>query len=177
MCLFFHRSDKMNQMKDRDIVVIDDRLCDRVSAEAGIHPRLRMNFNFHRDTDDLLNRLLNAVEPGTYVRPHRHLNPDKEEVTLVLRGAVSCFVFDDRGEVLRRVDLNPENGRYGMEIAAGLWHSLVVTAPHTVLYEVKRGPYVPVSSVGFARWAPDGSDPDAVWKFQKQLMLFPAESE
>lgn len=162
----------MNQVQSKDsgVQVIDRELCDQVSESARKSVRLRMNYNFHTDTADSLNRLLNAMEPGTYIRPHRHLNPDKEDVILVLRGAVSCFVFDSVGRVTQRVDLSPEEGRYGLEIAPGRWHSLVVTAPHTVLYELKRGPYQPIPSEDFAPWAPDGSDVEAVREYLDMLM-------
>ena len=40
-------------------------------------PRLRLNHNFHDDLADPINRMLNALEPGTYLQPHKHENPDK----------------------------------------------------------------------------------------------------
>ena len=48
-----------------------------------------MNYNFHERLDDPVNRLLNALEPGTYLRPHRHLNPKKDEIFLLLRGRIA----------------------------------------------------------------------------------------
>lgn len=41
-------------------------------AEAVASPRRRKNFNLHASPDDPIQRLCNAFEPGTYVRPHRH---------------------------------------------------------------------------------------------------------
>ena len=41
-------------------------------AEAAASPRRRKNFNLHASPDDPIQRLCNAFEPGTYVRPHRH---------------------------------------------------------------------------------------------------------
>lgn len=152
-----------------NICVIDDCLLDSVSKKAKESPRLRMNYNFHSSESDSLNRLLNAVEPGTYVRPHRHLNPDKEEIILVLRGSVESFVFDDNGNVIEKIVISPEKGCYGMEIKPGLWHSLFVTEPDTILYEIKRGPYAPLSPDNFASWSPDGSDPAETGAFLARI--------
>ena len=68
------------------VTVINAALLDRTTQKARESGRLRMNHNFHVSEQAPLNRLLNAVEPGTYVRPHRHLNPDKVDVIVVLRG-------------------------------------------------------------------------------------------
>ena len=69
--------------------IINEQLLDETQAKALQSPRLRMNYNFHEKLDDPINRLLNAMEPGTYLRPHRHLNPAKDEIFLLLRGKVA----------------------------------------------------------------------------------------
>ena len=65
--------------------LITERLLDEVSSEAQESSRLRMNYNFHDTLDAPVQRMLNALEPGTYLPPHRHANPDREEMYLVLR--------------------------------------------------------------------------------------------
>lgn len=57
--------------------IINEALLNETTGRAKQSPRLRMNYNFHEHLDDPVNRLLNALEPGTYLRPHRHLNPKK----------------------------------------------------------------------------------------------------
>lgn len=86
------QKDAMNEM-----VLIDDDLLDRTSEKALRAPRLRMNHNFHTREDEPVNRLLNAMEPGTYLPVHRHTAPPKSESIVVLRGRLAAFVFDDRG--------------------------------------------------------------------------------
>ncbi|MDR1886982.1 MAG: WbuC family cupin fold metalloprotein [Prevotellaceae bacterium] len=145
--------------------IIDKALLDSVSAQAVKSPRLRMNYNFHLHTDEPLNRLLNAMEPGSYFPPHRHKNPDKEEIFLVLRGSVLILIFDDDGFVASVTEISPKKEVYGMEIEAGVWHSLIVLEPDTVVYEVKRGPYVPLTPDNIAPWAPDPADRNQVNEF------------
>ncbi len=47
-----------------------------LSAEADALPRRRKNLNLHETLDDPIQRLCNAFEPGTYLRPHRHTAGD-----------------------------------------------------------------------------------------------------
>ncbi len=41
---------------------------------------------FHKQNSDTLHRMLNAVQPDSYVRPHRHLDPPKAEAWILLQG-------------------------------------------------------------------------------------------
>ncbi|MCA1745626.1 MAG: WbuC family cupin fold metalloprotein, partial [Bacteroidales bacterium] len=59
------------------MILINSRLLDALSLEAKEHPRKRKNHNFHTSLADPINRMLNAVEPESYVRPHKHEKPDK----------------------------------------------------------------------------------------------------
>ena len=124
--------------------LIDEKLLDETTQKEKQSPRLRMNYNFHETLD----------EPGTYLRPHRHLNPDKTEVFILLRGKAALFLFDDCGTVTDTFILDPRRGRYGGEIPAGVWHGLVVLASKTVVYEIKQGPYAPLTPDNMAPWAP-----------------------
>ena len=134
--------------------LIDQKLLDETTERA----RLRMNYNFHETLDDPVNRLLNAMEPDTYLRPHRHLNPDKTEVFILLRGKVALFLFDDCGNVTDTFILDPRKGCYGGEIPAGTWHGLVVLESGTVIYEIKQGPFAPLTPDNLAPWSPSADD-------------------
>ncbi|MDR1592857.1 MAG: WbuC family cupin fold metalloprotein [Prevotellaceae bacterium] len=153
-------------------MIIDKALLDSVSAQAVENQRLRMNYNFHQQLDDPLNRLLNAMEPGSYFPPHRHKNPDKEEIFLVLRGSVLILIFDDNGSVVSSTEVSPQKEVYGMEIEAGTWHSLIVLEPGTVVYEVKKGPYVPLTPDNIAPWAPNPANKEEVQKYIESLISF-----
>jgi cupin fold WbuC family metalloprotein len=137
-----------------DLKLISDKQLYRLSAEAAASPRLRKNLNLHTAPEDPIQRLFNAMDPGTYVRPHRHARPEGWELMLAVRGAFSILVFDDRGKVLDRVDLCAVGGVTAIEIPAYTWHAVVVLAPETVMFEVKPGPYSPVEDKDFAAWAP-----------------------
>ena len=79
------------------IEFIDRELMDKVAESAAESPRRRMNYNFHRSTDEAVNRLLNVMHRGSYLPVHRHLNPDKSESIVVVRGKVGITIYDDAG--------------------------------------------------------------------------------
>jgi len=114
----------------------------------------RMNHNFHDDLADPINRMLNAFETGTYIQPHKHENPDKREVFIVLRGSLVVVFFDSSGTPTDFVLLDREKGNFAVEIPVGVWHSLFALEVGSVVYEVKDGPYFPISDKNFASWAP-----------------------
>lgn len=105
--------------------------------------------------------MLNAVQPDSYVRPHRHLEPPKSEAWVMLAGAAAFFTFDDAGAILQIVELSAGGDVFGIDVEPGIWHSFVATEPDTVIYEVKQGPYVAANDKSFAPWAPAEGHPDA----------------
>ncbi len=142
------------------MIAIDRSLVSSVTEKAVDSPRLRKNFNFHTDFADPVNRMLNAFEPGTYVRPHKHESPDKCEVFILLTGRAAAIRFDDSGSIVEHVVLDNANGIYGVEFAPREWHMIISLASGTVLYEVKPGPYAPLTDKNFAPWAPAEGSPE-----------------
>ena len=148
---------------------IDDTLLSEVADRARQAPRLRINYNFHRTTDEAVNRLLNVMNRGSYLPVHRHLSPDRTESCVVVKGKIGLMIYDDSGlEVERRV-IGPDCGCYGFDIEAGVWHGLVVLEDDTTLFEIKQGPYAPITSENLAPWTPTVDDKQAVEKFVKEL--------
>lgn len=124
-------------------MILDDKLLDGVSARAQASERLRMNHNLHESPDAKAQRLLNALEPGTVLPVHRHLHT--AETYVLLRGRIDVSFHDESGAETRRFALDPEHGCYGVHIPKGEWHTLEVLEPGTVIFEVKDGPYTPLS--------------------------------
>ena len=120
--------------------VIDESLLNKVSTEAEASPRLRMNYNFHQSLEEKCHRFLNAVEPGTKVEIHRH--PTKDESFVLLRGRVRVNTYNDDGTVIESVVLCPEEGRYGVNIPKGVWHTIEAMEANSVIFECKEGPFV-----------------------------------
>jgi cupin fold WbuC family metalloprotein len=151
---------------------IDAGLLDRVSEGARSSPRLRKNHNFHPRESDICNRLLNAMEPGSYVVPHRHLDPDKDETFVVLRGRFGLVLFDEAGQVAHKAVLDCAGPAFGVTIPHGTFHSLVSLAPGALFFEAKAGPYAPLTADERAAWAPAEGDPAASGFLRRLEALF-----
>lgn len=123
---------------------INEELLNKVSQEAKENPRLRMNYNFHEHLDDKAQRLLNALEPGTLLPVHRHRHT--AETYILIRGKIKVLFYNDLGELQEEGILSSEKGNYGVHIPAGQWHTLEVLETGSVIFEVKDGPYTPLSS-------------------------------
>lgn len=121
--------------------IIDEQLLNDVGAQAKESPRLRMNYNFHQSLDELCHRFLNAVEPGTEVPIHKH--PTKDETFVILRGKVRVTTHNDDGTIIEDVVLSNEDGRYGVNIPKGVWHTIEAKESDSVIFECKEGPFVP----------------------------------
>jgi cupin fold WbuC family metalloprotein len=152
---------------------IDNALLDEVSAEARSSPRRRKNRNFHADDRQPGHRLLNAIEPGSYIQPHRHLDPNKGETMVVLRGTLGIVSFDDAGKVVEAVKVSHGGTPLGIDIPCGTWHTVFALEPGTVFLEAKAGPYLPLSADEKATWAPAEGDPAAP-AFLARLVELPA---
>lgn len=149
------------------VQLLTDSLIESVIEKAKNSPRLRMNHNFHAGPADNPHRFLNVFTYGTYVAPHRHKDPPKAESFIVLDGYVAVFLFRDDGTIDNTFVLGsgplPEKlptsaiGKpmaRGIDVAPGIWHSIASLTPHAVCYEVKPGPWDPLTDKEPAPWAP-----------------------
>ncbi len=143
------------------IRLIDAALLDELCLEAAASPRRRKNRNFHQTDNHPAHRLLNAMQPDSYIAPHRHLDPNKDETFVVLRGLLGLLVFDDAGHVVQAVKVGAGGTAMGVDIPHGTWHTAIALTPDTVFLEAKAGPYLPFSDAERAPWAPPENAPQA----------------
>jgi cupin fold WbuC family metalloprotein len=152
-----------------DVQIVDRELFAKLIERARQSPRLRTNHNFHASMEDNPHRFLNVMVKGTYIAPHRHLDPPKAESFLVLEGEVAFFIFDDAGRVTRADVLGGDP--MGIDIAPGTWHTLAPVSPHAVCYEVKPGPYSATNDKDFAPWAPREGEPGTAEYLERLMSL------
>ncbi len=135
--------------------IINRQLLDELTSAAQGSPRLRRNWNIHPDDTFPAHRLLNAMEPASYIRPHRHLDHRKDETFMIVRGRLGVIVFADDGTVREAVLLDAAGDILGVDIPSGSFHSAVSLAEGTVFFEAKAGPYLPLAEGEKASWAPE----------------------
>src|SRR5579864_1132695 len=158
-------------MANPQIQLLGAELFQSLIDRARQSPRLRTNHNFHASLDDNPHRFLNVMVKGTYITPHRHIDPPKSESFLVLDGEIGFFTFDDAGQVITTHVLGRDP--IGIDIQPGVWHTMAVLSPHAICYEVKPGPYSPAADKDFAPWAPREGDPDRARYLELLLSKIP----
>ncbi len=135
----------------------------KVTEQARLSSRLRQNYNFHTH-EERVQRFLNAMQPGTYVRPHRHCpvaGVNRFEFFLALQGALGLLVMDERGQVTHTERISAQGEIRGIELSQATFHTLVVLAPDTVIFELKEGPYQAETDKEFLPMFPLENTPEA----------------
>ena len=122
---------------------ITQDLMDELTAEAKASPRLRMNMDLRNSSDDKSQRMLNALEPGTIIPIHRHL--ESSESVVLLRGKIKWIFYDEEGNETESVILDANGEPRMLNAEKGRWHSLVCLEEGSVLFECKDGPYHPLT--------------------------------
>ena len=141
--------------------IFDAQYFDNLTGQAKVSPRLRQHRNVHQSYQESSQRLFNAIEPGSYIRPHRHASDPRDELLIAVRGVMAMVTFDDQGAVTNVLRFGSE--KYGVEMAVGAevssstWHTLIALEPGCVLLEVKAGPFDPNQPKDLAPWAPEVS--------------------
>jgi cupin fold WbuC family metalloprotein len=151
---------------------INQSLLNSITTEAKNSPRGRKNFNLHQSDEALCHRLLNALDLGSYIQPHRHMNPNKDEALIVVRGKLGAIVFDENGKVTQTLVMEAGGETIGLDTPSGVFHSFVALAPGSVIFEAKAGPYQPLDATEKAAWAPAEGSPEAEAYFDWMRQLF-----
>ena len=125
-------------------MILDTKFLDELTEKAKESPRLRMNYNLHDSLDSKAQRLFNGLEPGTDLPIHRHV--ETSETYILIRGALRVSLLDDNKNVIESAELNLNKGVFGFQIPANTWHKVEVMESGTVIFEVKDGPYTPLTS-------------------------------
>ena len=120
---------------DKDFI---DILLDQAKESS----RLRQHYDLRNSTADTSQRMLNALFPGTEVPVHRH--EETSETVVCLVGKLEEIFYEEVGDgTFREIShqqLSPHEGLYGMQIPAGVWHTVHVVEP-SVIFEAKDGAY------------------------------------
>ena len=116
---------------------------DDLSAQAKANPRLRQAFDLRTTPEDNSQRILNAVEPGTFLPIHRHRG--STETIVVLRGKIVQYFFDDNGNKTASFELAPNTAQVAMSVPVGQWHALESLEEGSVIFECKDGAYAPLT--------------------------------
>jgi cupin fold WbuC family metalloprotein len=138
--------------------IFDLAYFDELIAAAKSNPRRRQHLNVHQSYEEKCQRLFNAIEPDSYIRPHRHATDPRDELLIAVCGDVAFVTFDDQGCVTDVLHMSSatqgHRGALGVEVPASVWHTVIALGGGCVLLEVKSGPFDPSHAKESAVWAP-----------------------
>jgi cupin fold WbuC family metalloprotein len=150
--------------------IFDSAFLTSLASRAATSPRRRLNHNLHADNSYPCHRIFNAVQPDSWVQPHRHLDPSKDETVVVVKGRFGFAVFDDSGTPVLAQVLTPG---MAIDIPHGTWHTCCALDPDSVFFETKAGPYTPLTPDERAPFAPPEGSPDVPSALSRLRSLFP----
>lgn len=122
-------------------MVITKDILDELSEKARSSERLRCNLDLRNSPEDLSQRMLNALEPGTVMPIHRHLG--SSETCVCIRGHFEEYFYDENGNLTETIDM--VSGGTVLNIERGQWHNLKCLESGTILLEAKDKAYAPLS--------------------------------
>lgn len=141
------------------VVDLSGMMLDDLVTKAGNSARGRQHCNVHGSHDDPVQRLFNAIELNSYIRPHRHSQDPKTETLLGIRGTLTFVTFDEAGEISGAIEfgaqaLGKPAKSVGVEVPPGVWHTVIANEPGSILFEIKAGPFDSSKAKEWAPWAP-----------------------
>ena len=123
-------------------MVVDKGILNNLSEQAKASPRLHMAMDLRNNPEDLSQRMINALEPGTVMPIHRH--HASSETVVILRGKIRWIFYNESGVETERVVLDADGDLRMLNVEKDRWHSLECLESGSVLYESKDGPYHPL---------------------------------
>ena len=132
-----------------DIQLINEELLSALRSQARESERLRQNFDLRTTPGDTSQRMLNVLVPGTLVPIHRH--EDTTETVVCLKGRFDWIFYEELPNMdasgpgrefkeFFRTEICPSEGKYGIQIPVGVWHTIEVKEESCIL-EAKDGAY------------------------------------
>lgn len=153
-----------------EIFRLTDEWIQKGLEASRVSERKRMVLPLHRTQDAIVQRIVNFMQPGTYIRPHKHPRIHASESVYIEKGAISLLIWDDEGNIKESHWLHYNSPGKLIDIEPNVWHSMFVWYPDTVLLEFKRGPYDLQEDKYFAPWSPEEGTPEAE-EFLEKLVV------
>ena len=151
------------------IAAIGEAELNALRAAVKASAKRRARINAHPDGEDALHEMIIAIDPSSYIRPHKH--PGKSEAFHIIEGEVDIVVFTDDGEIDRIVPLGPPgSGRsFYYRMSQAFFHTLIIRSDVLIVHEITNGPFRPAATV-FADFAPDDLEPGKAAAYQAELL-------
>lgn len=136
------RAHENERIKHLNNMTVNNDFLQELLEKAEQTERKRAYYDMRNTEEELSQRVLIAMLPGSASPIHRH--PETSETIVVLTGEATELLYDAEGHECGRNVLNPALGNYATLIPAGQWHTIIADKPCVIL-EAKAGQYKPVN--------------------------------
>jgi cupin fold WbuC family metalloprotein len=92
-------------VQPRSVQIVGHHQIEELTALASAVRRKRAHLLLHRGPADPVQRLMIALQPNSYVRPHRHSR--QWEMLILQQGRGALLIFDDNARLVDRIELSP----------------------------------------------------------------------
>jgi len=125
---------------------ITQAMLNGLTEQAKASERLRMNLDLRNSDTDGSQRMLNAIEPESFLPIHRHQKTS--ETMVCLRGKLRVEYYDELERTCTESFILEPNGmNVAVSIPIGIWHTVHALESGTCILEMKNGAYEPLSEV------------------------------
>lgn len=122
---------------------ITQAILDDLTAKAKVSERLRMNLDLRDSDTDGSQRMLNAIEPDSFLPIHIHQKTS--ETMICLRGKLRVEYYDELERTCTESFILEPNGmNVAVSIPIGIWHTVHALESGTCILEMKNGKYEPI---------------------------------
>lgn len=151
-----------------DIFELKESMLLTLKESARISSLKRARICLHRSEEEVVQEMILCVYRDSYVRPHRHNG--KSESFHLIEGDLSVLLFDDQGNIFRRVELGASGGNKNLlyRLSVNAWHTILPRTDFVIFHEVTNGPFVR-SETEYAKWSPHESEIDEVERYMKKI--------
>jgi cupin fold WbuC family metalloprotein len=153
---------------DEDIIEIGQEQLKKLKEAARQDPLKRARLCLHHNHEDTVQEMVIVFHRDSYVRPHRHKN--KSESFHIIEGALEVVIFDDEGNVDRRVCMGSEGGQntFLYRLASDRWHTVVPQTEFVAIHETTSGPFLR-EETEFSSWSPHEEDKPGIKTLLQQI--------
>ena len=151
-----------------ELLFINNDLVEQIIEEASQSQRHMARLLMHFDHEDPVQEMLIAMDRNCAVMPNRSVG--RSESLQVVQGELLLIIFDDNGNVIKRVEMGPAgSGKVFLyRLSSTPWHTMIPLTKMVVVHEALEGPFKQ-SSEPLPDWVP--SDSESLKRFLKEIEM------
>ena len=140
-----------------ELLFINNELIEQIVKEANQSQRHMARLLMHFDHEDPVQEMLIAMGRECMVVPNHSVG--RSESLQVFRGELLLVIFDDNGNVVKRIEMGPygSDKTFLYRLSSTPWHTMIPLSKIVVVHEVIEGPFFN-SSDPLPDWVPDNTE-------------------